>query len=208
MLSATETCTREDVSFSEETEDLATTSAFYYILRWIGERPDALAEQIFCSEDPTATPIRHQFADHLVSELTLDTTVTHRGPDALRLLESGETVCPKIGEADKLLKRYLWRSCLLSGARRQLQLEQKLVAEYSRFERVQKIHLLDTSGGMSIYIWLDQVRYDDELMDRLLDREWSLLQRFQDVPFEVFYLPMPEDGAQFPIPDRARLVFD
>jgi hypothetical protein len=208
---ATETYLREDVSFPEEAEgeDLAMTAANWclWVMENIGQPLSVPFDADLHAEDPTTTAIQDQFADCFASASTLRTAVTGHWLDTPCFFKSGENIWSQMREANSLLGSCFLRLCLLPDVRRRLQLEQELVAKYSQFEQVEKIHLLDSSEGMKVFIWLDQVKYNDELMDRLLDQEWSLLHQFPENVFEVFYFPLPEDGAQLPIPDSARLVF-
>lgn len=100
------------------------------------------------------------------------------------------------------------RTWLTLGISRKLELEEELVVRYGQFETVSSIHLLDSLDGVKVYVSLDQVEYDDGLMDQLLDQEWAISDQFRDSDLEVFYFPLPRGDVPPPIPDTATRILD
>jgi hypothetical protein len=207
FLKDTEARNRDDVSFRESAEGADAAIWCCRAARDISQLSLLSYAADFLALDSTVTPIGHQYADYFESASTVGTAMPRYWLDTLSFIEYEQSLVSQTREANSLFLYCLLQLYKPLAAHRRLQLEQELVAKYGQFEQVEKIHLVDSAEGMQVFVWLHQVKYDDELMDRLLDQEWSLLHRFPENPFEVFYFPLPADGAELPIPDGARAVF-
>ncbi len=123
------------------------------------------------------------------------------------LSEWTEVIRSHMSNPPESVRSYLARLYFLAGSDQRLQLEQELVRRYGQFEQVDKIHLHESPQGIGVFVWLDQPKYDSELMHQLLDQEWTVGEQFADQPLEFFYFPLPADDTELPVPDTAKLIF-
>jgi hypothetical protein len=203
-------CPADDVTLSEASwdEDAATSAAFLWmrLVSDIGEPAISFQQTILQPEETSATSFRDQYLEFALNtafSAPVTTSLWHTYLAAGLFSFSDEAeIRMRLPDIRSLLRSL---SMPHTGWRRQL--EQELVARFGKFEQVERIHLIDSSQGIRVYVWLDQTEYDDELMDALLDQEWAIGERFADRAFEAFYFPMPRDDAQLPVPDKAELIF-
>lgn len=72
-------------------------------------------------------------------------------------------------------------------------IEQAIYTRFYNIEQVQSIYAQSLPEVYNIFVFLKQDHYDDELMDRLLDREGEILDSYHDNLFHFHYLPLLGD---------------
>jgi hypothetical protein len=106
--------------------------------------------------------------------------------------------------------RYFLRPCLT--AQRSLRqatitLEEELVVRYKQFDQVHSIYLLETPDLVEITIFLDQPRYNKQLMHSLFDEEAELIQGYRSKLLDFHYFPLFEENDLLPVSPKARLIW-
>jgi hypothetical protein len=86
--------------------------------------------------------------------------------------------------------------------------ERSIYTCYYDIDRVGAIYMQNLPQVCNIFVLLRQDRYDDELMDYLLDREEEILDLYPDELFNFQYLPLPEGDNTQPMPMNAVLILD
>jgi hypothetical protein len=84
--------------------------------------------------------------------------------------------------------------------------EHSIYTRYYDINQVRAIYVQTLPQVCNVFVILRQDRYDDELMDRLLDREEKILDRYPNRLFNFQYLPLLEDDYMLPIPKSAVLI--
>lgn len=82
---------------------------------------------------------------------------------------------------------------LIESKKGYLLLEQAIYVQFYNIEQVQSIYVQRLREVYNVFVFLEQNHYDDELMDRLLDREGEILDLYQDNLFHFHYLPLLGD---------------
>jgi len=81
-----------------------------------------------------------------------------------------------------------------------------IYTRYYDVDQVEAIYVQSLPEVRSVFVLLRQDHYDDELMDRLLDREEEILDLYPDELFNFQYLPLLEGDRTRPIPKNAVLI--
>ncbi len=113
-----------------------------------------------------------------------------------------------------LLNQTLWRAPTLTApteetsSEQQLQLEQAVVSEFGAIPEVALIYSDCFRAERIFTIFLEGDQYDDELMDRLLDRELRLVKRFSPRLITFHYQPYISGASRRElIRESAQLIF-
>ena len=85
--------------------------------------------------------------------------------------------------------------------------EQSILIRYQGVDQVQAIYIQRLPTVSNVFVLLQQDRYDDALMDSLLDLEGEILDQYPDRLFEFHYMPLLEDRQSLPIPASAVQIF-
>ena len=89
-----------------------------------------------------------------------------------------------------------------------MRLEQEVVGAYAPIEQVAMIYADHANSQEVFTLFISGERYDDALMDRLLDCEWSLRRRYGSRGLSFRYLPdVPQGTHRDALSIRARLIF-
>lgn len=86
--------------------------------------------------------------------------------------------------------------------------EQSILMRCLGVDQVQAIYIQSLPRVINVWVLLQQDRYDDALMDSLLDLEGEILDQYPDHLFEFHYMPLLDDRHNLPIPAGAVLIFD
>ncbi len=90
-----------------------------------------------------------------------------------------------------------------------LAIEQAIVAEYATIPQVALIYSDRYLDEHVFMLFIIGNQYDDAVMDALLDREISLLNRFGPRPLTFCYLPYsPHSPRREMVRETARLIFE
>lgn len=102
-----------------------------------------------------------------------------------------------------------WRSEADLPQQQQLAIEQTIVAEYAAIPQVALIYSDRYLDEHVFTMFITGHQYDDAVMDALLDREMSLLNRFAPRPMTFYYLPYPPHSPRREmVRETARLIFE
>jgi hypothetical protein len=109
----------------------------------------------------------------------------------------------------------IWRepSALRSEAempqQQHLAIEQAIVAEYVTIPQVALIYSDRYLEEYVFTLFIIGNQYDDAVMDALLDREMSLLNRFAPKPLTFYYFPYSSNSPRREmVRETARLIFE
>lgn len=86
--------------------------------------------------------------------------------------------------------------------------EEEIVARYASIDRVQRIYLLASTKTIKVFMWLNQSRYDEALMDRLLDAEEAILERYPQRLCKFHYVPVLTGHRSPFVPSQAQLIWE
>lgn len=80
-----------------------------------------------------------------------------------------------------------------------------LYAGFQAMEPVQSVYIQPLPEATNVFVFLSQNRYDDALMDDLLDKEADILDRHPETLFNFHYVPLL--SAAPTVPQNAALIF-
>lgn len=86
-------------------------------------------------------------------------------------------------------------------------LEYYLAQEFSDIEEVDSIYVDGVQDEVIVTVLLSNQKYDDSLMDALLDRELNILCKFQDLVPDFRYVPLLNRERDECVTENARLVY-
>jgi hypothetical protein len=84
--------------------------------------------------------------------------------------------------------------------------EHSIYTYYYDVDQVKAIYVQILPKVRNVFVLLRQDHYDEELMDRLLDREEKTLDLYPNELFNFQYLPLLEDDHTRPVPENAILI--
>jgi len=79
--------------------------------------------------------------------------------------------------------------------------------EFSEVEKVKSIYFQRYREEIQVYVLLSISRYDGDLMDILLDREYDIRKRFPELVFEFFYPPADISDKKDFIHPQAQCIY-
>jgi hypothetical protein len=82
-----------------------------------------------------------------------------------------------------------------------------LAMEFSKVEKVKSIYFQRYREEIQVYVLLSISRYDSDLMDILLDREYDIRKRFPELVFEFFYPPADISDKKDFIHPQAQCIY-
>ena len=85
-------------------------------------------------------------------------------------------------------------------------IETNLYTCFYSIEPVQSIYLQALDEIHNVFVFLKQDRYDEGLMDCLLEQESDIVEQYPEILFNFHYLPLL-DNIPPAIPENATLVF-
>lgn len=86
--------------------------------------------------------------------------------------------------------------------------EEEIIARYASINRVQRIYLFTSTKTIKVFMWLNQPHYDEALMDKLLDAEEAILERYPQRLCEFHYVPVLTGDRPPFIPSQAQLIWE
>ena len=66
----------------------------------------------------------------------------------------------------------------------------EIVNRFSRIEEVKSIYVQHYQDEICVYVLLSINRYNEKLMDQLLDEEYAVRKKYSQLVFEFFYPPV------------------
>ena len=120
--------------------------------------------------------------------------------------EVDEQVTSTRGEVDEHIDLNTWLH-LAEILEQPNSVEHSIYANFYSVKQVQSVYVQDIPEVYNAFIFLNQEYYDEELMDRLLDRESKILDTYQDALFNFHYLPLLSNSPEQSIPENATLIF-
>ncbi len=83
----------------------------------------------------------------------------------------------------------------------------KLRVAFLDIEEVDSIYLEKSEPEILVTVLLSNQTYDDELMDRLLDREFDLQEQISNIYLDIYYVPLLERESKDCVSKYAKLVY-
>jgi len=82
-----------------------------------------------------------------------------------------------------------------------------IAREFSKIEKVRSIYVQTYREELQVYILLTITQYDSELTDTLLDIEYDIRKRYQEIVFEFFYPPVGMSDKKDFIHPQAQCIY-
>jgi hypothetical protein len=126
--------------------------------------------------------------------------------DYVVYIPESETQTINIDEEDiYLIPSMLW------GTQKTLNLEglalYEIAKKFRRVKEVKSIYVQKYGEELQIFVLVSVEKYDDDLMDKLLDMEYDIRKRFPELVFEFFYPPANVSEKKDFIHPQAECIF-
>lgn len=131
-------------------------------------------------------------------------------------IQETQTAVSPIGMSREQIASFLefalWRDAFLSGCsdidKEDIVLEQAVVSEFASISDIAMIYVEKYRSEYIFKLFIRSDFYTDVFMDILLEREFDILERYNDLPMVFHYLPYSTNvHLKSFVSDTARLIF-